>query len=478
MKKFIALILALLNIIVICGCSLDANSAIIYYGVKTPPVTIDPQLASTITELTIVKNIYEGLVREDENGDIVPAAATYEKSGNTYTFKISDTACWSNGDKLTADDFLFGLTRALDPTTKSPDASSLFSIKNAKKYNSGKTVSLGISATTDDTLKIELEYDDPNFLTVLTTAVAMPCQRDFFEKSIGKYGMSKDTVLSNGSFKLTKWVTEDFAMRLHRSNNYGGKFVANVAAIFLSDNKEETTIERLNDRHIDIGEIENNEIKAATESGLSFVNMPNTVWLLHIGNGYSAALKNSFVSSLITYSDAKLTLPDGFYAAKRLYPDFFETNEEIKIYNINAAKQSYAQEIKKFNNATLPTSTLYYYDSGSSADLIKMLVGHWQQNLGAYINIEGLNSSAAVKAKQSEYSLTVYSEQLNSANLVKYAGFFGFEDTNNLKNKILSGNTLPIAYSGTVIAYTDELQNIVTDSSINIIDFAFANKKH
>lgn len=478
MKKFIALFIALLNILLVCGCSSDSNSAIIYYGVKTPPVTVDPQLASSVTELTIVKNIFEGLVREDANGEIVPAAASYTKNGNTYTFKISENAYWSNGDKVTADDFLFGLTRALDPITKSPDASSLFSIKNAKEFNSGAKTSPSISAPDENTLIIELNYDDQNFLSVLTTSVAMPCQRDFFAKSFGKYGMSQDTVLSNGSFKLTKWVTESFAMRLHRNNKYGGNHVASVAAIFLSDNKEETTLKRLSDRHIDIGEIENNEIKTATENGFNFVNMPNTVWLLKIGSGYSEALKNSLARSVVAYSTSSPALPDGFTSANNLYPEFFNDNQTLDIYDINYSKQTFANEIVKFSNSVLPTSTIYYCNSGNSSELVKLLVGHWQQNLGAYINIEGLSSSAAVKAKENEHSITVYSEQINSANAIKYAAFFGLNNTSNLKNNVINGNIFPIAYSGTVIAYTNELQNIVTDSSINIIDFAFADKKH
>ncbi len=478
MKKFIALLLTVINIILLCGCSDNTNSAIIYYGVKTPPITIDPQLASTVTELTIVKNIFEGLVREDANGNIVPATAeSYEKNGNTYTFKIANTARWSNGETVTSEDFVFALTRALDPITASPEASSLFSIKNAKQYNSGNPVLLGVSAPDNKTLIIELEYDDPNFLTVLTTCVSMPCNRKFFEESAGKYGMSEDTVLSNGSFELTKWSTDDFAMRLHKNDEYTGKFEAGVAAVFLSYDDEETTLQRILDNSVDIGEIENNEINEATANNLSTVFMPNTVWLLNIGKGYSEPLKNSLVRSLVIYSDTTSVYPNGITPAINIYPEFFNIEEKIDIYDLNYAKSNYATEITKLANSTLPTNTLYYREDGNMVDLAKMIVGHWQQNLGAYINIEALSSNASVFAKQNEYSLTIYSEQINSANITKYTKFFGTENTVDLKNEILNGNIFPVAYSGTVIAYNNSLKNIVTDSTINLIDFAYANKK-
>lgn len=479
MKKYIALLLAVINMLLICGCSGSSDSAIIYYGVKTPPTTVDPQLASTVTELTLVKNLYEGLVREDANGNIIPAVAeSFEKNGTTYTFKISDNSVWSNGDAVTADDFVFAFTRALDPATKSPEASSLYSIKNARKYNEGTAVNPSVTAADNRTLIIELEYDDPDFLSILTTPVCMPCNRKFFEKSTGKYGMSADTVLSNGSFKLSKWATEDFAMRLYKSNAYKGKFTANATAIFLSYEAKATVLERILDGSVDIAEIESSEITKAKQSGLSTVYMPNTIWLLNIGNGYSEKLKNALVYSLITYNTAVTDYPEGINPAFNLYPEFFEANEKIDIYNLGYAKSSYATEIKKFQNSALPTNTMYYYNNGNISEAIKMIAGHWQQNLGAYINIEALNSNNAVKLKQGDYSLTVYCEQINSADLIKYAGFFHTINTANLKAEILNGNTYPIAYSGSVIAYTNSLQNIITDSTINIIDFSFTNKKH
>ncbi len=479
MKRIIALLLVILNIVLICGCSDNSDSAIIYYGVKTPPTTLDPQLASTVTELTLVKNLYEGLMREDEKGNIVLGAAkTAEKSGTTYTFKISENAFWSDNTPVTAEDFLFGIRRALDSATNAPDASSLYIIKNAEAVHKGRisASSLGVSAPDSQTLIIEVNNEAANLYEALTLSVAMPCKRAFFDECKGKYGMSKETMLSNGSFKLTKWGTEDFAIRIYRSSAYKGVFPAKVSAIFFSTDNEETNLQRLTKNKMDIAEIESSEITKAQDKGLSVINIPNTVWLLKIGNGYSPYLRKALFSSVVTYSSATADYPEGYAPAQKLYPDMFGLDEKIDLYNIDFAKETYKNEIKAFSGGELPERTLYFEDKQGVSELIKKIAGHWQQNLGAYINISGLGNAAQVKFKEGDYSLTVYSQEINTPNLIKYANFFGLDNAENLSGKILNGNILPIAYSGTVLAYNDTLENLSTGNTVKLIDFSNVNK--
>lgn len=476
MKRILAVLLSVICIISLMGCGSKSDSAIIYYGVKTPPTTIDPQLAVSVTELTIVKNIYEGLLRLDAEGNPVPASATYTKNGLTYTFTISDTAFWSNGEKVTADDFLFGLTRALSPETKAPEASSLFSIKNAERFYNGEDVALGIKAPNNKTLIIELAYEDDTFLSTLTTAIAMPCNRTFFKECIGKYGMSDDTVLSNGSFKLTKWSTDDFAMRLHKNNKYMSEFSANSAAIFLSIDKKSTVMERLLKNSIDVGEIESNEISVAEQNGLSTITLPNTIWLIKFGRNYSENLKNALVSSLQIYNPDFTVALNNIKLAKNLYPDMFNIELKADFYDLNSAKSSFENEIKTLPNKKIPTSTIFYQNDANITEIIKSIVGHWQQNLGAYINIEPLQNKNAVIAKESDYSITVYNELINSQNRIKYASFFQSTKASNLKNHIENGRIFPIAYSGSIISYSGNLKNVVANGDINLIDFSFVNK--
>ena len=111
--KFFALFSALALLITSVGCKDSYQNAIIYYELPERPFTLDAQTASTDSELSIVKNIYEGLLRKNSSGAVVCGAAeSFEKNGLKYTFKLRENGVWSNKEPLTAADFVFGLRRA------------------------------------------------------------------------------------------------------------------------------------------------------------------------------------------------------------------------------------------------------------------------------------------------------------------------------------------------------------------------------
>ncbi len=482
--KIIALFIVIITLLLNSGCGKDSDSAIVYYGVNTQPVSVDPQTAQSVAELTIVKNIFEGLMREDENGNIVLGVAeNYEKNGNTYTFKIKNNALWSNEQPVSAHDFVFAFKRALTPTTKSPDATSLFAIKNAKKIYEGLLPSenLGINALDNTTLEITLEYDDPDFLSTLTTAVAMPCNKEFFNNCKGKYGLEAECVLSNGSFKLTKWNTDAFAMRLYKNKLYSGNFKARVAAVFISKSFEKTNLELLNKSGLDIAEIPDNEIITAQNNKLNTAIKPNTVWVLSFGNGYNNELRESLIASLITHNPEFTDLPVGITPATNLFPEFFNINLTSDFYKIDFAKSKYKQAVSLMPDGKLPGNTLYYCGDGNIIDVIKKTAGHWQQNLGAYINIAPLKTTSEAKFKVSsdQNAITIYPKQINNKNTAKYAAFFNttFNNNQDFKNGLLKGNSVPFAYSGSAFAYTDRLENVKFGKINSFIDFSFVSKK-
>jgi oligopeptide transport system substrate-binding protein len=110
--------------------AVPARSAL-HRGVGAEPGTLDPQLASDNAALTVVGDLYEGLVSEGSSGAIIPGAAqswTVERGGLEYVFTLRDGLRWSNGDALTAEHFAAGLRRALDPETAAPNAGLLADI--------------------------------------------------------------------------------------------------------------------------------------------------------------------------------------------------------------------------------------------------------------------------------------------------------------------------------------------------------------
>ena len=155
--KIISAVLALITAcLCLSACSDTVKDAELRLPLAVEPTALDPQIAQGSESKTVVTNCFEGLTRLDGNGETVPAAAesvSVSQDGLVYTFKLHDNKKWhinSNHEALfgedwetaidlrvTADDFVFGLKRALDPETKAPDAQRLYMIKNAEKVHSG-----------------------------------------------------------------------------------------------------------------------------------------------------------------------------------------------------------------------------------------------------------------------------------------------------------------------------------------------------
>ena len=226
MKKGLAIgLLLVLLVTLLCGCGNGGKDVQIVLPLDTDPEYLDPCIASSASERNIIANVFEGLLTYDETGALAPAAAErYEVSddGQTYTFYLKDTLRWrlTNiagkvlGDaaadfdrNLTAQDFVFGLRRTLDPATGSPWAPMLLAIKNAEKVQSGdaKPSKLGIKAADAHTLVITLAHPDEGFPAALTLPGAMPCSKAYFEATGGRYGLSAEYMIYNGPFYISNW---------------------------------------------------------------------------------------------------------------------------------------------------------------------------------------------------------------------------------------------------------------------------------
>ena len=99
-----------------------ADEQILHKGNGAEPQTLDPHKAEGVPSSHIMRDLYEGLTSETPTGEVIPGAAkgwTLSEDGRTYVFEIRKNARWSNGDPVTAHDFVFGLRRSADPLTAS-----------------------------------------------------------------------------------------------------------------------------------------------------------------------------------------------------------------------------------------------------------------------------------------------------------------------------------------------------------------------
>lgn len=181
-------------------------------GNGAEPSTLDPHLAQGVPEFNIQIDLFEGLVAWAADGGTMPGVAeswTISDDGLTYTFKLRHDAKWSNGDPVTAGDFVYSFQRAMDPKTASEYAFILFPIKNAEDVNSGKmpVSDLGVAAPDPYTVVITLGKSTPYFLESLKHSMAFPVHKATVE-AYGDQWTRPEHMVSNGPFKLAEWVPQ------------------------------------------------------------------------------------------------------------------------------------------------------------------------------------------------------------------------------------------------------------------------------
>ena len=179
------------------------------------PATLDPQTCTGNTAAQVIGNVFRGLYCRTDGGSIIPAMAeecTVSDDGLVYTFKLSENVKWYGKNdfsaECTADDFVFAFERLFNPMLRSENAREYYCIKNAEAIHTGKVKDismLGVKATGKYELTITLTEPRTDFTEMLSAPPSMPCNREFYERTEGQYGLVGDCVASNGYFYVNRW---------------------------------------------------------------------------------------------------------------------------------------------------------------------------------------------------------------------------------------------------------------------------------
>lgn len=190
-----------------------AAEVVFHRGNSADPESLDPHKTSTVYEAHILRDLFEGLVMQDQNAELIPGAAeswTISDDGTVYTFKLRQGATWSDGSPVTADDFVYAFRRLEDPATGAEYASMLYVVKNGEEVNTGKAKpeELGVRAVDAGTFEVTLKAPTPYFLEMLTHQSTYPVSK----ASIDKFGadwIKPGNLVSNGAFTLAEFVPND-----------------------------------------------------------------------------------------------------------------------------------------------------------------------------------------------------------------------------------------------------------------------------
>ncbi len=223
-----------------------ADEQVFTYNMGAEPPSIDPQLVEDVTGSAIARDLFEGLLTQKADGTLAPGVATsWEVSDDkkTYTFHLRDNARWSNGDPVTAHDFVYAWRRAVDPKLASPYSGymRLMSIENAADIIEGKKPleELGVKALDDLTFQVRLSNPLPYFPTMVVHTTTMPTHRATIEKYGDKWTRPGNMV-SNGAYTLKEHVLNERLVRVRNPMYWNDKntIIDKVVALVINDENQ------------------------------------------------------------------------------------------------------------------------------------------------------------------------------------------------------------------------------------------------
>ncbi|MGV3084448.1 ABC transporter substrate-binding protein [Enterococcus dispar] len=360
-KKSILVATGILAALTLAGCtsggatSKSASSATkqaakqeISVSFPAPLSTLDTTQTTDKVTFTVVQHLFEGLYRFDDKSQPVPALAqkvAISKDGKTYTFTLRDDAKWNNGEKVTANDFLFAWKRLVNPQTMGPNAYLLDNVINSQDIREGKKAidEIGLKAPDEKTFEVQLKQAQPSFLSVVSIGWLAPQNEKFVTEKKDNYARTSEDLLYTGPFELKDWKQTGDEWTLVKNDAYYDKKDVKLAEVHGSTIKEENTGIQL----VDSGELDLQRISGQYVE--QFKNDPRLTTEKDVANQFldfnkkaNKALENVHVRKAIALAInkeqlAKNVLNDGATPLNGLIPtDLYknpETNEDFRKYS-------------------------------------------------------------------------------------------------------------------------------------------------
>lgn len=244
---------------------------------RSEPKNLDLSRSTDSYSSEIFALTNEGLVAGAMNGKgeeiVVPSGAeswTTSPDGLTWTFKLRPDAVWADGKKVTAEEYVYGILRTLDPKVGSSYAFLLYPIKNSEKYNSGKGTpeEVGVKALDESTVEIQLEHPTPYFIQLAYFKVMYPQRKDMVEKYGDAYGSEGAHIMSNGPYLMKEWVHNNKVVVVKNPKYWDAKNhkLDQINMLIVMD--ENSRMNLLSNGQVDIGVANKPEwVKQFTDSG-------------------------------------------------------------------------------------------------------------------------------------------------------------------------------------------------------------------
>ncbi len=447
----------LLCALLLGGCGDDGLGKGFRFPLAAEPQQLDPQVSTDISSVTVLSALFEGLTRLDEDGNAVPGAADWSVSadGLTYTFQLRESywstisvrgeeTDWDEPTRVTADDFVFGMQRALSPDTGSEVAEALYGIVNAEDIHAGRksAATLGVRALADDTLTVRLSAPDVSFPARLATTPFSPCNRAFFAYTAGRYGLEKNYLLTNGPFTLTAW-NHGTSLLLNKNEHYhAAEEIAPAAVRFVIGTDDPVTA--LTEGTMDAAALTAAQLDDAAEAGVQVVSLRDSVRFLYFNTAdavlycpaFRQALRDGLEwDALYDYIAAQGETPAGGFVAPdaTVGGERYRTDGNNRRFTTAADKarqrltEALATVYPESKKPVTPRLNVLAAEDEVSANLARYILQSWQKNLKINANLQ-LTDASTLQARlatgnyQIAIAVTTAGGLTGAENLSAFAG--------------------------------------------------------
>lgn len=411
-----AVILASTATLAACGSSNSQSSAkkqTLTWMNTAEMATLDASKATDQASYEQINNVEEGLYLLGKNAKVQNALATSTKNsadGKTWTFTLRKNAKWSNGDPVTAQDFVYSWRRTIDPKTASEYAYLFSGIKNADAIVSGKKkpATLGIKADGKYKLTVTLEKRIPYFKLLMAFPLFFPQNQKFIEKMGSKYATSSKYMIYNGPYKQVGWTGSNLSWKLVKNDKYWDKKNVKLDTVKFSVQKTPSTDYNLyQSGKLDAAYLDAQATKSLKgKTGYTQRRMSTTQYLSYnikkhpefknknLRLAISMAINRKELASTLGGAATPATTfdPEGMTTVNgKDYTDTVKNaaTEKATTYNVTEAKKLYKQALKETGKKKI-SFTLLGDDDDTAKKAAEFVQSQLENNLGIDVQVQSI----------------------------------------------------------------------------------------
>lgn len=426
-----ALLAAVLLLGLLTGCHRE-NGVSFRVAMGSVPATLDPALAATDEEKTVVSHLFENLMKLQSDGNggttaVNGVARSYQcdttaEGQETYTFKLRSSAAWSDGTKVTAQDFVYAWKRLVDPLTGSKNAKILDMVAGYSAARTGEDA-LQVSAPDDETFVVALSGRCPYFIdSVCTAAATLPVQSAAAAQE--NWSMSPDTLVTNGPYTVASW--ENDTMLLQQTDGYHDARRLGPESIsfrFTADAKTANSLFEKGDADFVLG-LTDEAVAKKMDSWMPDYYPETSVVLLNqlsdltsnenVRRAMGLVIDRNAIAELLgsrTHLAAEGLVTWGIRSTTggqfRDFGSAVDNDSENYEKNCQTAQELMEEAGYTATKLKSLTPVIMLYESDGTADSLALLLQKtWKEKLGLSVTLKGVSSEEITQAlERGEYTL-------------------------------------------------------------------------